>query len=259
MALDKSFTVRDYLEPRHSAAAGARVGTAARRRFGTFEEMLKAEKTGETGAPAAAGLKVAEYLKRPVGYVQAPRAAVTAADAASIASAQAAPVQASGTTVAAKAVTSAAEVQALRRTARSRSVGSNAPAEAASSGAVETAIRQAAAKYNLSPDLVRSVIRAESNFQPTAVSSAGAMGLMQLMPETAKDLGVTNAFDIRQNVDGGTRYLRQMLDRFNGDVKLALQAYNAGPGAVEQYNGNVPFAETRQYVKRVLGYAGLKA
>ena len=152
-----------------------------------------------------------------------------------------------------------ADAQALRRTARSRSGGSNVPAEAASSGAVETAIRQAAAKYNLSPDLVRSVIRAESNFQPTAVSSAGAMGLMQLMPETAKDLGVTNAFDIRQNVDGGTRYLRQMLDRFNGDVKLALQAYNAGPGAVEQYNGNVPYAETRQYVKRVLGYAGLKA
>lgn len=259
MAVEKSFTVRNYLEPRHSAAAGARVGTAARRRFGTFEEMLKAEKTGEAGAPAAAGLKIAEYLKRPVGNVQTPRAAVTAADAASIASAQAAPAQASGTAVAAKGATPAAEAHALRRTARSRSVGSNVPAEAASSGAVETAIRQAAAKYNLSPDLVRSVIRAESNFQPTAVSSAGAMGLMQLMPETAKDLGVTNAFDIRQNVDGGTRYLRQMLDRFNGDVKLALQAYNAGPGAVEQYNGNVPYAETRQYVKRVLGYAGLKA
>jgi len=210
MALEKSFTVRDYLEPRHSAAAGTRVGTAARRRFGTFEEMLKAEKTGETGAPAAAGLKIAEYLKRPVGNAQALRAAVTAADAASLASAQAAPAQAqaSGATVAAKAAAPAAEAQALRRTARGRSGGSNVPAEAASSGAVETAIRQAAAKYNLSPDLVRSVIRAESNFQPTAVSSAGAMGLMQLMPETAKDLGVTNAFDIRQNVDGGTRYLR---------------------------------------------------
>ena len=120
-------------------------------------------------------------------------------------------------------------------------------------------MRQAAAKYNLSPELIRSVIRTESNFQPGAVSPAGAMGLMQLMPDTAKDLGVTNAFDVRQNVDGGARYLRQMLDRFNGDVKLALQAYNAGPGAVEQYNGNVPYAETRQYVKRVLGYAGLKA
>ena len=259
MAVEKSFTVRDYIEPRHSAAAGTRVGTVARRRFGTFEEMLKAEKTGETGAPAAAGLKIAEYLKRPVGNAHAPRAAVTAADAASLASAQTAPAQAPGAPVAAKAATPPADAQALRRTARSRSGGSNVPAEAASSGAVETAIRQAAAKYNLSPDLVRSVIRAESNFQPTAVSSAGAMGLMQLMPETAKDLGVTNAFDIRQNVDGGTRYLRQMLDRFNGDVKLALQAYNAGPGAVEQYNGNVPYAETRQYVKRVLGYAGLKA
>jgi soluble lytic murein transglycosylase-like protein len=82
---------------------------------------------------------------------------------------------------------------------------------------------------------------------------------MQLMPETARELGVTNSFDVQQNVDGGARYLRQMLDRFGGDVKRALAAYNAGPGAVEQYDGDVPFNETRQYVKRVLRYAGLKA
>jgi soluble lytic murein transglycosylase-like protein len=252
MAVGKSFTVRDYLEPRNSAAAGARVGAVARRRFGTFEEMLKAEKSGEMSAPAATGLKIAEYLKRPVGNVQAPRASSATAEAAS--------AQTPGTPVASKIAAPVSEAASRRQTARSRADGSKAaPVEAGSSVAVETAIRQAAAKYNLSPDLIRSVIRAESNFQPAAVSSAGAMGLMQLMPDTARDLGVTNAFDVRQNVDGGARYLRQMLDRFNGDVKLALQAYNAGPGAVEQYNGNVPFAETRQYVKRVLGYAGLKA
>jgi soluble lytic murein transglycosylase-like protein len=124
---------------------------------------------------------------------------------------------------------------------------------------VETAVQKAAAKYNLSPELIRSVIRAESNFQADAVSPAGARGLMQLMPETARELGVTNSFDVQQNVDGGARYLRQMLDRFGGDVKRALAAYNAGPGAVEQYDGDVPFNETRQYVKRVLRYAGLKA
>ena len=122
---------------------------------------------------------------------------------------------------------------------------------------VEESIQRAAARYNLSPELIRSVIRAESNFHVDAVSPAGAKGLMQLMPETAKELGVTNVFDVQQNIDGGARYLRQMLDRFGGDTKRALAAYNAGPGAVEQFNGNVPYAETRQYVKRVMRSAGL--
>jgi soluble lytic murein transglycosylase-like protein len=148
-----------------------------------------------------------------------------------------------------------------RRTAEapSRSTLQEFRAADVSGHPVEKSVQQAAAKYNLSPELIRSVIRAESNFQADAVSSAGAKGLMQLMPETAKDLGVTNPFDIQQNIDGGARYLRQMLDRFGGDLKRALAAYNAGPGAVEQFNGDVPFAETRQYVQRVLKYAGLKA
>lgn len=251
MAVGKSFTVRDYLEPRNSAAAGTRVGTAARRRFGAFEEMLKAEKSGDASVPVAAGLKISEYLKRPVGHAQAPRSSFTTAEAASSPAAVA--------PAASKIATPVADAGSWHRTARSRPDGSKAPAESAANPVIESAVRQAAARYNLSPELIRSVIRAESNFQPGVVSPAGAMGLMQLMPDTARDLGVTNAFDVRQNIDGGARYLRQMLDRFNGDVKLALQAYNAGPGAVEQYNGNVPFAETRQYVKRVLSYAGLKA
>lgn len=114
-------------------------------------------------------------------------------------------------------------------------------------------IRRAARKYNLSPSLIENVIRAESNFQADAVSPAGAQGLMQLMPATARELGVTDAFDISQNIDGGARYLRQMLDRFDGDVKLALAAYNAGPGAVERHGGNVPpYKETQAYVNRIL-------
>ncbi|MGA6925472.1 MAG: lytic transglycosylase domain-containing protein, partial [Desulfosarcina sp.] len=111
-------------------------------------------------------------------------------------------------------------------------------------------ISLAAKKYGLSEKLIESVIRAESGFRPDAVSPAGAQGLMQLMPATAKALGVNDPFDVQQNIDGGARYIRQMLDRFGGDVKLALAAYNAGPATVERYNGDVPYRETRTYVQR---------
>ena len=120
---------------------------------------------------------------------------------------------------------------------------------------IESGIEKAAAKYHLSSALIRSVIQAESNFNPNAVSPAGAQGLMQLMPATAKDLGMTDSFDIEQNIDGGARYLRQMLDKFDGDLKKAIAAYNAGPGTVMKYNGNVPYRETRNYVQKVLAYS----
>jgi hypothetical protein len=122
-------------------------------------------------------------------------------------------------------------------------------------GLIEQNVQKAAAKYNLPPQLINGVIRAESNFKVRAVSSAGARGLMQLMPATAKELGVENPFDIEQNIDGGAKYLRKMLDRFGGNVRKALAAYNAGPGTVEKYNGRVPYPETRQYVKRVLRFS----
>lgn len=117
---------------------------------------------------------------------------------------------------------------------------------------IADSIKRAARRYNLPEKLISSVIQAESNFQADAVSPAGAQGLMQLMPATARELGVDDPFDVRQNIDGGAGYLRQMLDRFGGDVKLALAAYNAGPGTVEKYNGNVPYRETQNYIERVL-------
>ncbi len=120
---------------------------------------------------------------------------------------------------------------------------------------IEESVQKAAAKYSLTPGLIRAVIRAESNFQVDAVSRAGAKGLMQLMPATAKELGVTDVFDIKQNIDGGAKYLRRMLDRFDGNIRKALAAYNAGPGTVIKYNGRVPYPETRQYVKRVLRFS----
>lgn len=118
---------------------------------------------------------------------------------------------------------------------------------------VDPIVRDAAARYGVDADLIHAVIRAESDYDPRCRSHAGAMGLMQLMPGTAAGLGVADAWDPAQNVDGGTRYLRRQLDRF-GDLRLALAAYNAGPGAVSRYGGVPPYDETRTYVQRVLEY-----
>jgi membrane-bound lytic murein transglycosylase MltF len=113
-------------------------------------------------------------------------------------------------------------------------------------------VNSASAAYHLDPDLVNSVIHAESGFNSRAVSRKGAVGLMQLMPGTAGKLGVTNPLDPQANVGGGTRYLRQLLERYNFDLVKALAAYNAGPLRVEQYRGVPPYRETRAYVAKVV-------
>ncbi len=113
-------------------------------------------------------------------------------------------------------------------------------------------VTQASRRYHLDPDLVNSVIHAESGFNPLAVSPKGAQGLMQLMPRTSSQLGVRNAFDPRANVDGGTRYLRELLERYNFDLLKALAAYNAGPRPVEHYAGVPPYPETRAYVAKIV-------
>jgi len=114
-------------------------------------------------------------------------------------------------------------------------------------------IVQIAARHRVQPGLVKAVVAAESNFQPNAVSRVGAQGLMQLMPATAEELGVDRPFSVVENLDGGVRYLRAMLDRY-GDLTRALAAYNAGPIAVDHYRGVPPYRETQAYVKRVLEY-----
>jgi hypothetical protein len=120
----------------------------------------------------------------------------------------------------------------------------------------EQLIQASAAKYGVNAALVKAVIQAESGYNPNAVSRAGASGLMQLMPGTAKQLKVADAFNPKQNVDGGVRYLKFLLDTFKGDVSLALAAYNAGMGKVAKYGGIPPYEETRTYVSRVLSYMG---
>ena len=113
-------------------------------------------------------------------------------------------------------------------------------------------IESTSRKYGVDGKLVMAVAKVESNLAPDVVSSAGAVGVMQLMPETAQGLGVTNSKDPRQNIDGGVRYLKQLMDTFGGDVTKAIAAYNAGPQAVKNYNGTPPYPETQEYVTKVM-------
>lgn len=123
------------------------------------------------------------------------------------------------------------------------------------SGAYDSLIEQAAQRNGIDPAILHGLIQQESGFDPNSQSSAGAAGLTQLMPGTASSLGVTNPLDPAQSIEGGARYLSQMMAAFGGNTSEALAAYNAGPGAVRQYGGIPPYAETESYVTKVLGYA----
>jgi soluble lytic murein transglycosylase len=131
--------------------------------------------------------------------------------------------------------------------------GSRATA-ASFNASYDSLIRTASGRYSVDADLVRAVIKTESDFNPAARSHKGAMGLMQLMPDTARLHNVSDAYDPGENVEAGVRHLRMLLDRYQGNIELSLAAYNAGSGAVEKHQGIPPFAETREYVRRVLRF-----
>jgi soluble lytic murein transglycosylase-like protein len=166
-----------------------------------------------------------------------------------------------GTVQASPAATAPAATTAPTATSfASQLAAASAPAPTPTSVAGDTTqydalIQASAARNGVDPALLKALIRAESNFDPNAGSPAGAQGLTQLMPGTAAGLGVTDVHDPAQAIEGGAKYLRSQLDAFGGDETKALAAYNAGPGAVTRYGGVPPYAETQQYVQRVLGYA----
>jgi soluble lytic murein transglycosylase-like protein len=144
------------------------------------------------------------------------------------------------------------------QSASAKIVAANARGHQASPEEIDASIVMAAARHNVDPNLVRAVVKVESNFNSNAVSRKGAMGLMQLMPATARSLNVRNPFDAEQNVDAGVRHLKHLLENYNGDVNLTLAAYNAGSGAVARSAGIPRFAETQNYVRRItnLYYGG---
>ncbi len=161
-----------------------------------------------------------------------------------------------GSAAAAAATTPTAEPAAGSSFASAlQTATASAAASASGGGQYDALIEQAATRNGVDPAVLHGLIQQESGFDPSAQSGAGAMGLTQLMPGTASSLGVANPLDAGESIEGGARYLAQMLSTFGGNTEEALAAYNAGPGAVQQYGGVPPYSETQSYVQKVLGYA----
>ncbi len=265
MSTGNHLTIRDYFDqvlignqkPRKtfspSGESEGASGSGMFQRILTSHQMPEVRNTNVTST----GLTIADYLANPLyarGQYHRPLDS-SSSETKTDKSTDRSTLAATESTAEKTTRSSQPATKHLQLPRRSVAMATRKQTDAPEQQKIEMSIHKAAGKYNLPPELIKGVIRAESNFQIDAVSRSGARGLMQLMPATAKELGVTKPFDIDQNIDGGSRYLRKMLDSFGGDVKLALAAYNAGPGTVRKYEGNVPFQETIQYIDRVLRFS----
>lgn len=148
------------------------------------------------------------------------------------------------------------QTELIQSSTTSETSSASASVSACSATDLEGYFNEASNIFGVSTDLLKAIAKTESNFNPSAISTAGAIGIMQLMPETAKSLGVTNSYDARENILGGAKLISQLLVKYNGDTSLALAAYNAGSGNVDKYGGIPPFKETQNYVVKVLTYLG---
>jgi soluble lytic murein transglycosylase-like protein len=211
--------------PQDEAAIAQRV----RQLQGLIEQTRQVSISGVATGTATATLSPSVPSQAPTSDFASALQAATAADSSSMA-------QSEGT----------ANIAATSEGATSSSAGSSE---------YDPLIEQAAARYGLDPSVLHGLIQQESGFDPSAQSSAGASGLTQLMPGTATSLGVVNPLNPAESIEGGARYLSQLMGQFGGNTEDALAAYNAGPGAVRQYGGIPPYAETQSYVSKVLGYA----
>jgi len=234
-------TIQDYLNPALPRSKREAARSSEGDSFGaTLQRIYSESRTASSNGPT--GLSIRDYFENRLNAVSTRTAALSNP-----------PRPRSGPSVALEDE----DKPAIATAAHAPSPVTDATGSEART--IQQAIQRAAARYDVPSHLIHSVISCESNFKTDAVSPAGAQGLMQLMPDTARDLGVNDPFDIQQNIDGGTRYLRQMLDRFEGNVEIALAAYNAGPGTVSRYGGIPPYQETQTYVKKVMRLSGLSA
>jgi len=208
-------------------------------------------------APLPPGeLAVYERVRQLESLIEQARAtSLPGAASAGVPASAAVPATAAGETAPAGGFASALQSASQAYSPVAYSPNAPAGAEGSRGGEYEAQIQAAAQRHGLDPALLHGLIQQESGFDPNAQSSAGASGLTQLMPGTAASLGVANPLDPSEAIEGGARYLSELMGQFGGNVSDALAAYNAGPGAVQQYGGVPPYAETQSYVSKVLGYA----